>query len=391
MSTIFHSGIKILRQRIIRNHHYASIADFLYFRVSGSKYFTNSGKQFFLLPNVEHICEYTDLKNTTVKNALTFLRQNDWITSDRIRCYDGAVRTRIFVTDKFKELMLEIEALKYKDNQAVSDESTEVKKSKTRTSKNTHHKMAQSSQSNIMKLVDDTTEKSIVGDTNLDSPKYDQSDSPYFDQSYIIEQTKKENNNNVNNIESKCNKDSSYQNNVSNVSFNLDFLKIFDNTNYANECKKIIDQVAFDNQVCDQNLAIIILELAELQVYKSNKQLVDDAITLTKRIANKSYSKIPVGEGHSLGKILKASPSQRMSSLTPIQTLSVAKMLDYLESKKNVRLTNKQEVFSWIEYQLINPEYHFKDLTFRHALNVIAKTLQNRGVQGYCKPFGYVA
>ena len=381
MSTIFHEGHKILRDQI-NNHNFALIADFLFFRVSGSKYINKHGKQFFLLPNVDHISENTGFKETMVKNALSYLRINEWILTDRIRCFDGAVRTRIFLSEKFKNLMLQIELLKHCNNKAVNDEPDNTLKDID--SHNDSSKLDKS-KGNV------NPANKFENNLNLDSVDCNYSDSSESDESYIIEQTKKENNNNVNNIENKCNKDSSYQNNVNNVSFNLDFLKIFDCTNYANECKKIIDQVAFDNQVCDQNLAIIILELAELQVYKSNKQLVDDAITLTKRIANKSYSNIPVGEGHSLGKILKASPSQRMSSLTPIQTLSVAKMLDYLESKKNVRLTNKQEVFSWIEYQLINPEYHFKDLTFRHALNVIAKTLQNRGVQGYCKPFGYVA
>ena len=313
----------------------------------------------------------------------------------------------MFVTDKFKELMLEIEALKYKDNQAVNDKAQAFKKSKAKPSHKINREINQPIQPQIKEkpvaaskeLLEQKTnlsnEEIIENNLNFDPSKYDESDSSYFGESYIIKHTKKENNNNVNNTvgntKIKSHKIESYQNNVSSVSFDLNFLKAFECPDYGNECKKVIDKIALDNDVCDQNLAIIILELAELQVYRSNKRLIDDAITLTKRIANKIHKALPSDEGHSLGKILKASPAERMKQLTPIQVLSVSKMLDYLENQKGVYLTNKQEVFSWIEYQLTNPEHHFKGLSFRHALNVISKSLQSRGAWGYSRPYGYVA
>ena len=379
MTTIFHEGHKILRDQI-NNHNFALIADFLFFRVSGSKYINKHGKQFFLLPNVDHISENTGFKETMVKNALSYLRRNEWISTDRIRCFDGAVRTRIFLSEKFKNLMLQIELLKHCNNKAVNDEPDNTLKDID--SHNDSSKLDKS-KGNV------NPANKFENNLNLDSVECNYSDSSESDESYIIEQTKKENNNNVNNIKSKSNKNISYQNNVSSISFDLDFLKVFESDEYSKQCKNIIDQIAKDNNVCDSALAITILDLADLRIYQSTKLLVDDAITLTKRIITKEKNKFPTGDNKSLGKILKASESQRMSQLTPIQILGVTKMLDYLESKKNVRLTNKQEVFSWIEYQLTNPEFHLKNLTFRHALNVIAKTLQTRGAQGYSKPFGF--
>lgn len=69
MSTIFHAGRKILRQEI-GNHNYAEIADLLFFRVQGTKYQDEEGKKFFLLPNVNYICEETGFKERSCERGL---------------------------------------------------------------------------------------------------------------------------------------------------------------------------------------------------------------------------------------------------------------------------------------------------------------------------------
>ena len=361
MFTLFHEGRKIMVTEI-GNHNYAEIADFLFFRVSGSKYIEN-GKRFFLLPNLSHLIEHTGFTETIIKNALSHLKKNNWIITRRKRCVDGAVRSLIFISDKLNDLMALIKNLKT-TNQCPNNDS----------------------------IIDEPkNDQNSENSSNTDSSKSNQSDSKDSDQSYIKEQSKKEKNNNVNNTESKVVKEQPYQNNVSNVNSDLDFLKAYESPEYNQLCRSIIDLVSEDNQVCNAALGMTILDLAEINIYTSAKHLVDDAISITKHLDHKDTNSFPRGDNKSLGKILKAAHSQRMEQLTPVQLLGITKMLDYLEAKKGVYLTNRNEVFSWIAFQLTNPEYHLKDLTFRHALNVIAKSLQKSGAQGYSKPFGYAA
>ena len=110
MSTIFHEGHQVLVQHI-GNNNYAAIADLLYFRITGSSYQEN-GESFFLMPNINHLVRYTNLSKRVCQRALIALEQNDWIKRIKIRCLDGAVRTKVFITDKLKKTMLSIDKLK---------------------------------------------------------------------------------------------------------------------------------------------------------------------------------------------------------------------------------------------------------------------------------------
>ena len=110
MSTIFHEGHQVLVQHI-GNNNYAAIADLLYFRITGSSYREN-GESFFLMPNINHLVRYTNLSKRVCQRALIALEQNDWIKRIKIRCVDGAVRTKVFITDKLKKTMLSIDKLK---------------------------------------------------------------------------------------------------------------------------------------------------------------------------------------------------------------------------------------------------------------------------------------
>ena len=110
MSTIFHKGRKVLRQAI-GNHNYAEIADLIYFRINGSKYYDEDGRPFFLLPNLNHIAEETGFGKTLCKKALSALEQNNWIERVKLKCFDGAVRIKIFITDKFQEIMRYIDSM----------------------------------------------------------------------------------------------------------------------------------------------------------------------------------------------------------------------------------------------------------------------------------------
>ena len=87
MSTISHAGRKILRQAI-GNPNYAEIADLIYFRVNGSRYFDEKGKPFFLLPNIDHIIEQTGLGKTVVLKCTSSLPLVP-LAKDRVCCCYG--------------------------------------------------------------------------------------------------------------------------------------------------------------------------------------------------------------------------------------------------------------------------------------------------------------
>ena len=78
-----------------------------------------------------------------------------------------------------------------------------------------------------------------------------------------------------------------------------------------------------------------------------------------------------------------------MSYLSPLQQVAVVQNLKELEVKKKVNIGSIQEVFSWVEFQLTNPEYHFQGKGFKHCLNIIKKMLCNKGKRQYSRPYGY--
>ena len=161
MTTIFHTGRKILRQEI-GNRNYAEIADLLYFRIKDSKYKDKQGNPFFLLPNIDHISKATGFCKRLCQSALAWLAKNSWIKKTRIRCYDGAVRIKIFLADRFKSVMDFID-----------------------------------SHLNV-NLTPATANTPIKVNESADYANYAQSDSARFAESYIIEDKKKEDNNNLN-------------------------------------------------------------------------------------------------------------------------------------------------------------------------------------------------
>jgi DNA-binding MarR family transcriptional regulator len=120
MSTIFHEGRKLLRKEV-GNPNYAEIADFLYFRENVSKYTDSDHNRFFLLPNVEYISDEIGFGKTLVSTALTKLEDKDFIKKVKHKCYDGAVRIKIYITDKFKGIMKKIASLRT-SNRAVNDD-----------------------------------------------------------------------------------------------------------------------------------------------------------------------------------------------------------------------------------------------------------------------------
>ena len=64
-------------------------------------------------------------------------------------------------------------------------------------------------------------------------------------------------------------------------------------------------------------------------------------------------------------------------------------MLKYLNNKGKALISNVKEVFSWIEFQIINPKHQLKGLGFKHCLNIIRNLLCDSSKKQYSKPVGF--
>ena len=348
MSTIFHKGRKVLRQEI-GNHNYAEIADLLYFRITGSKYYDEEGKQFFLLPNINHIADETGFGKTLCKKALSALEENNWIKRVKSKCFDGAVRIKIFITDKFQEIMLYIDSML--------------------TSNNT-----KSAEKNL-------TEPSFYADKT----QCDQSDKTQYGQSYIKEKNTKEEINKFNNKqESKIieNKKPEIVKPV-NFEFSLDLEK------HTEAMEQFVRETAQSSEINPDDLLLTLADLQASGLYQDQAIMVNDAIQALKRIyGEKDF--LPQGE-HRLKpkKSTFEAEDVRMNYLSPLQQVAVIHNLKELETTKKARLGSIKEVFSWVEFQLTNPEHHFQGKGFKHCLNIIKKMLCSKGNRQYSKPYGY--
>ena len=226
MSTIFHAGRKVLRQEI-GNHNYAEIADLLFFRVQITKYKDKEGKSFFLLPNINYLIEETGFSQRTCERALVDLEKKGFISRVKTKCYDGAVRVRIYILPKFKSIMTSI--------------STLLKK---------------------------TPENKKVVDIELDSATEASSEFANLARSIIKEEDIKEDNNINSNIDIE-----EKQNIVKNVNFSLEDKNTFELADI------LADKYKFD---CN-DILFALVDLNESGLYNCKLKLIEDAIKIVKR------------------------------------------------------------------------------------------------------------
>ncbi|MED7789620.1 helix-turn-helix domain-containing protein [Francisella sp. 19X1-34] len=327
MSTLFHKGNKILRSEI-KNNNFANIADFLYFRIQISKYKDKEGNTFFLLPNVEYLVEETGIKKRTCERAISELVKRGFISKTRTRCYDGAVRLKIFITNKFINLMNNINSLtekKYSDNKSESSNIT------------------------VDSRKDDKTEIS----------------SSSSEKKLVMKEENLLDNNIANDI-------------VNNVKFSLE-------DQYTFQLSEILaDKYSLD---CNDVLFSLI-DLKESGLYKCDFKLIEDAIKVARRNCT-GEDVLPSGEIFNSYKAIEMAEDTRESILTARQQLAIHQMLNYLNNKGKALISNIKEVFSWIEFQITNPEYQFKGLGFKHCLNIIRNLLCDSSKQQYSKPVGF--
>ena len=333
MATLFHEGRKILRAEI-KNNNYADIADFLYFRIQVSKYKDQDNNTFFLLPNIEYLVKETGISKRTCERALQTLVKNNLISKSKIKCYDGAVRIKIFITNKFKQLMASISNL-------VANNKTLNKN------------------------------KEVNPNINNTATNMAESDSVNMAESIIKEEDIKDNNN-INSI------DNTYKDIVINVNFSLQDKNTFE------LAKVLADKYKFD---CN-DILFALVDLKESGLYNCKFKLIEDAIKVVRR----NYTGediLPTGEVFNSYQAIQVAEDTRDDFLTAKQQLAIHQMLKYLINKKKALISNVKEVFSWIEFQMINPKHQLKGLGFKHCLNIIRNLICNSGKLQYSKPIGF--
>ncbi|WP_440993671.1 hypothetical protein [Cysteiniphilum litorale] len=425
MCTIFHAGRKILRQEI-GNHNHAEIADLLFFRVQGTKYYDEDGKPFFLLPNINYISEETGFKERSCERALADLDKNNWIDRVKIKCYDGAVRTKIYITDKFRGIMDHIDQLLNNDKKIYDASKKEYKKSFSDnindTSGNSYHNEA-IDVSNIVSDNNNSTELNEYSDNNqsndviesieqklknielsiapnnlsnselvslsnnkLDSAIPAESDSANLAESYIKEKTIKEENNNYNKYqESKC-----LDNQISQIVKSVNLVFTYDLEKMTEEAEQTVINLAEKNSLDFISLFDTLVELQEAGIYHNQIEMISDAIKIELRKKGDNTA-LPAGDKRlKYKKAIFEAEDKRRKTLTPRQHIAIIQTLKWLESTGKAAIGCVNEVYAWIEYQMSNPDFHFQGKGFKHCLSIIKKMLCNTGNRQYSRPYGFI-
>ncbi|WP_150466094.1 hypothetical protein [Francisella sp. SYW-2] len=332
MATLFHEGRKVLRAEI-KNNNYADIADFIYFRIQVSKYKDDKDNTFFLLPNIDYLVKETGISKRTCERALQELVKNDFISKAKLKCYDGAVRIKIFITNKFKQLMLSISNLVTKNN-SKNEANDQVD-----LNENISENVAESDSVNLAESI--IKEEDYKKDNNINNDKYD---------------------------------------NVINVNFY-----------FSCENKESHDLAEYLSQKYNLDCLDILFALHDLQqtgLYKCKHKLIEDAISSVQRNTN-AKDVIPTGEVFNSYKAIQVAEDTREETLTPKQQIAIHQMLKYLTNKGKTIISNVKEVFSWIEFQVTNMKHQLVGLGFKHCLNIIRKLLCDNSKHQYSKPIGY--
>ena len=425
MSTIFHAGRKILRQEI-GNHNYAEIADLLFFRVQGTKYYDEEGNPFFLLPNINYISEETGFKERSCERALADLDKNDWIDRVKIKCYDGAVRTKIYITDKFKSIMSHIDQLLNVDEKNnvnsekeykptfqgnmnitpsnrpdelstnVNNATTEEKDiagidrySNQSHSLNTYSTIETEEQvleaANTADFISSAEQDDLTA-LQLDSAKMAGSDSANLAESYIKEKTIKEENNNYNKYqEPKC-----LDNEISQIVKSVNLVFTYDLEKMTEEAEQAVINLAEKNSLDFISLFDTLVELQEAGIYHNQIEMISDAIKIELRKKGNN-TVLPTGDKRlKYKKAIFEAEDKRKKTLTARQHIAIIQTLKWLDATGKAVIGSINEVYSWIEYQISNPDYHFQGKGFKHCLSIVKKMLCNTGNRQYSRPYGFM-
>ena len=370
MSTIFHEGRKLLRLSLGGNHNIAEIADLLYFRISGSCYKDKNG-QFFLLPNIEHLADNTGFGKTTCMKAVKELEKNGFIRKVKTRCFDNAVRTKIYLTQKFKTIMDDIANLKHKNS-------------------STEKVISQGSNQEYVNYYG----KSIAANSNTNKDPSDlsisnESDSPHYDESIIKEQMKK--NNIVNKVAPQEKATKSERS-----------LEVIDSSNVpAFTQEKIISDMPTANQIdaietITKNYKVDGSQIFETVMELSNtkadyfedfnqilavaiNQQLEPLIQAKELEAERAKCKYEIDF-----RATEMANDERSSSLDDSQTYAVEHNLKYLQKRVGKRF-DFDELKGWVSHALL---HGYKGIGFQKAIRCIVKAIKE---DKFTRPYSFNA
>lgn len=336
MSTIFHEGRKVLRERV-GNPNYAEIADFLYFREQISNYYDGNKKRFYLLKNIDYLSDEVGFGHTLIKKALKKLEDLCFIKKIRHKCFDGAVRLKIYITSRFKKIMSEIDLLKtsvisvpgYKEPKFKTDQTQ--KHLSDQTQKHNSYIKEEDSKSNNINTI------TVPNDLEKKRSLVDLDALPIFT----------DDNTQLNTLQDLTNKQMHAISECANH-FNIDGSQLF------SDIAESID-TSFEYTNFNQLLGIC----SNRQIQTFNQTLVNDYLKKNRKYDIDYYA-------------IDSAKDERGDQLDKSQAYAIEQGLLYLQKRKGVKF-DFNELKEWVSISLLNG---YKQSGFRKAIRSILKCIE---------------
>ena len=323
MFFIYHKAISYIG-KAINNQKHRDMIHYLYMRIKTSSLINEEGRRFFLIKNIDYLSEELGHCKFHCQSALKYLTDNGFISKDKVQCHDGAVRIRVYMTPKLKEIMSEATEIFSRNSDKKEDFYLE--------------------------------NKPVV--RNFRKTETDRKSSNYKDF--------KKSNNSINKV--------NYKNN-SYVKFKFSH----DLEQQCEASENHIRKISEEKNIDPAKLFNTCVELEEMGTYGNTERLIADAIRLCQ-------DKLPLCDARtSHKKAFFRCEQERYKTMTTKQKVATVKHLRYLSKKVPI---NIEEVYKWITYQVTNPEHHMKDRDFAHTSYIIGKLICTKGSRNYAKPYG---
>ena len=335
------------------------------------------------MPNIDHIVEHCGFSARTCERALSKLEKDNWIVKIRKRCHDGAVRLFLYVTDKFKSIMGVTESL------CVNKENTPKNYKKP--------------------------------SFYADSAKMTESDSVNLSVSYIKEENKKEQNNNLEITqelevieEPECEDDCyslktdfdtqqiadeiAEHTEIDLEDINLAMQEVTENYDLEteNECvNAVLLRLGLINDdefyyLCENDLNGIAHCLLGGRIKAMSNTTTESVAKITKKntFFSKNDIEMPPVKKEDLRKDLVGNADQEFHSgvLPYSQCVALVAIIDYVK-RQNVVIGCDKEMYQWLYHMASNQAYYYSNaINFRHWCNIAMSQLKQRRLN---RPAGF--
>ena len=182
-------------------------------------------------------------------------------------------------------------------------------------------------------------------------------------------------------------------NNINNITEIKDNTKNVNTVNFIfsfedSRTMDLAEELEKEHSLDSLDIAYALVDLQETCLYQCQQKLIEDAIKVVKR--NQLGDDVLLsGDRFNSYRAIEVAEDTREEYLTAKQQLAINQMLKFLDKKGKALISNAKEVFSWVEFQITNPNYQFKGMGFKHCLNVIRNLLCDSSRRQYTKPIGF--